>query len=52
MLGSEAAVVTYLRLQQIRTDEGLKTKKSEETRVWQIINGSWTSVHFHRSHIE
>lgn len=52
MLGSEAAVVTYIRLQQVKTAKGLETLKSEETRVWQIINGAWTNVHFHRSEIQ
>jgi calcium/calmodulin-dependent protein kinase (CaM kinase) II len=25
------------------------TKATEETRVWQLIDGKWKHVHFHRS---
>ncbi|GMH43894.1 hypothetical protein BSKO_11828 [Bryopsis sp. KO-2023] len=50
MMGENAAVVVYIRLQQIVDENGRpKTVRSEETRVWQKIDGKWKNVHFHRS---
>lgn len=50
MLGSEAAVVTYVRLTQRRDESGqYSTMAAEETRVWQRREGRWKHVHFHRS---
>ena len=34
---------------KIMTDETLRMSQSEETRVWEKINGDWKHVHFHRS---
>lgn len=51
MLGPDAAVVAYVRLQQkIDSASGRPvTVASEETRVWQRTQGAWRNVHFHRS---
>ena len=50
MLGDDAAVVAYVRLlQRIGDDDKPVTVCSEETRVWQRIDGRWRHVHFHRS---
>jgi hypothetical protein len=50
MLGSDAAVILYVRLTQSLDAAGApQTSKFEETRVWQKIGGAWKHVHFHRS---
>lgn len=50
LLGSEAAVICYVRLTQSLDAAGSpQTSKFEETRVWQKIGGGWKHVHFHRS---
>lgn len=49
MLGGDAAVVTYVRLTQVLTDNGPVSRRCEETRVWQRRDGRWWHVHFHRS---
>jgi calcium/calmodulin-dependent protein kinase (CaM kinase) II len=50
ILGDDAAVVAYVRLvQRIGDDDQPATVCSEETRVWQRIDGRWRHVHFHRS---
>jgi calcium/calmodulin-dependent protein kinase (CaM kinase) II len=50
MLGSDAAVVSYVRLTQSLDASGApQTSKFEETRVWQKIGVAWKHVHFHRS---
>ena len=50
LLGSDGAVVSYVRLIQKLDDEGAPiTSAVEETRVWQRIQGEWKHVHFHRS---
>jgi calcium/calmodulin-dependent protein kinase (CaM kinase) II len=49
-MGSDAAVVSYVRLIQKQTPDGaFSTDCCEETRVWQKIGGAWKHVHFHRS---
>jgi len=49
-LGSDAAVVTYVRLVQHRDASGnTATSRSEETRVWQRREDRWRLVHLHRS---
>lgn len=46
----EAAVVSYIRLVQRLDPAGTpETIAVEETRVWQLQNGKWRHVHFHRS---
>lgn len=51
MLGADAAVVSYVRLQQKVDSKTLRpvTLATEETRVWQRKDGKWRNVHFHRS---
>jgi calcium/calmodulin-dependent protein kinase (CaM kinase) II len=50
MLGDDAAIVAYVRLvQRVGDDDKPATVSSEETRVWQRIDGRWRHVHFHRS---
>ena len=50
LLGQDAAVVSYVRLVQRLDSAGVPTVvASEETRVWQLIDGQWRHVHFHRS---
>eukprot|EP00750_Incisomonas_marina_P033359 INCI9801.1.p1 GENE.INCI9801.1~~INCI9801.1.p1 ORF type:complete len:152 (-),score=8.32 INCI9801.1:110-565(-) len=45
LCGLEVGVVSYVRV----TQRGFQTTRSEETRVWQKIDGHWVHVHFHRS---
>lgn len=50
LLGEDAAVVSYVRLvQYVDASGATQTAKSEETRVWQRLDGRWQHVHFHRS---
>lgn len=49
MLGDDVAVVTYARLIQRVGEEGPRTDRFEETRIWQRQDGQWRHVHFHRS---
>ncbi len=49
-LMGDVAVVTYVRLVQSLTESGATvTSHYEETRVWQMQQGKWQHVHFHRS---
>jgi calcium/calmodulin-dependent protein kinase (CaM kinase) II len=46
----DVAVVTYLRLNQRRSESGgPATTGFAETRVWHRKDGRWRHVHFHRS---
>jgi len=46
----DVAIVTYVRLVQSLDDSGAPvTSHCEETRVWQMQQGTWQHVHFHRS---
>ena len=47
--GEQAAVVSYVRLTQVRGESGVQIKTAEETRVWEKQKGAWRNVHFHRS---
>jgi calcium/calmodulin-dependent protein kinase (CaM kinase) II len=50
LLGPEAAMVNYVRLTQVTPADGQTTTNiSEETRIWQRMDGQWRHVHFHRS---
>ena len=49
MMG-DVAVVTYVRLvQSLNESGGPVTSHYEEPRVWQMQQGKWQHVHFHRS---
>ncbi len=46
----DVAIVTYVRLVQSLGESGAPaTSHYEETRVWQMQEGRWQHVHFHRS---
>lgn len=46
----DSAVVAYFRLTQFVDGDGrAQSRGTEETRVWQKIEGVWKHVHFHRS---
>jgi ketosteroid isomerase-like protein len=46
----DVAIVTYVRLNQRRNEEGAPTTAGfAETRIWQRQGGRWRHVHFHRS---
>lgn len=50
MLGDDAAVVSYVRINQRVKPDGAPTESAhEETRIWQRTAGKWRHVHFHRS---
>jgi calcium/calmodulin-dependent protein kinase (CaM kinase) II len=50
LMGDEAAVVSYVRLNQRVSAAGEPFVSAvEETRVWERIEGEWKHVHFHRS---
>jgi calcium/calmodulin-dependent protein kinase (CaM kinase) II len=50
LLGSDVAVVCYVRLTQRMDAEGrASTSRCEETRVWHRTAAGWKHVHFHRS---
>ena len=50
LLGGDAGVVSYVRLvQSVEADGVPVTSRSEETRIWQRVEGRWQHVHFHRS---
>jgi calcium/calmodulin-dependent protein kinase (CaM kinase) II len=52
MLGNDAAIVAYVRLvQKLCGDDKPITVATQETRLWQRIDGQWKHVHFHRSPI-
>ncbi|XP_070545100.1 calcium/calmodulin-dependent protein kinase type II alpha chain-like isoform X4 [Ptychodera flava] len=48
MIGTDGACIAYIRLRQRMNAPGKAvTVKSQETRVWQKINGKWKNIHFH-----
>ena len=50
LLGEEAAIVCYIRLNQRVNAAGEPYVSAvEETRVWERVQGEWKHVHFHRS---
>eukprot|EP00586_Coscinodiscus_wailesii_P022453 CAMPEP_0172519424 /NCGR_PEP_ID=MMETSP1066-20121228/291413_1 /TAXON_ID=671091 /ORGANISM="Coscinodiscus wailesii, Strain CCMP2513" /LENGTH=564 /DNA_ID=CAMNT_0013302013 /DNA_START=25 /DNA_END=1719 /DNA_ORIENTATION=+ len=51
LMGDRAAIVSYLRVSP-GTDRNFRSAGSStvgETRVWEVIDGRWLNVHFHRS---
>ncbi|GMT23941.1 hypothetical protein PFISCL1PPCAC_15238, partial [Pristionchus fissidentatus] len=50
LIGDDGASIAYVRLTQFMDKNGdLRTRQSEETRVWHKKNGRWMCVHVHRS---
>jgi calcium/calmodulin-dependent protein kinase (CaM kinase) II len=50
LLGPDTAIVSYVRLHQGVSSDGVSTtRRFEETRVWHRHDGQWKHVHFHRS---
>jgi Calcium/calmodulin dependent protein kinase II association domain len=50
LIGADCAIVSYVRLHQGVDSSGVAgTRRFEETRVWQLQEGQWRHVHFHRS---
>jgi calcium/calmodulin-dependent protein kinase (CaM kinase) II len=50
MLGPDVAVVCYNRIVQHVDAQGRPVSSCfEETRIWQLQEGDWQHVHFHRS---
>jgi len=50
LLGPDAAVVSCVRLvHRLDAAGNPLVRRSEETRVWQRVDGAWRHVHFHRS---
>ena len=50
MLGGDVGVVSYHRLVQSLDGNGNPISTCwEETRIWQLQDGQWKHVHFHRS---
>ncbi|MCX7702087.1 MAG: DUF4440 domain-containing protein [Gemmataceae bacterium] len=47
----EAAIVTYVRVNQVEAEGGVQSHAFEETRVWHKTESGWKHVHFHRSRI-
>lgn len=46
----DVGLVCYARLTQKLDSQGAPvTVTSDETRIWQKINGEWKHIHFHRS---
>ena len=49
-VSGDMGIVCYVRVnQRLGSDGKPVTVCSEETRVWQRIDGAWRHVHFHRS---
>jgi calcium/calmodulin-dependent protein kinase (CaM kinase) II len=49
MMG-DVSVIAYVRLtQRVAADGHSQTSATQETRVWQRVDGNWQHVHFHRS---
>jgi hypothetical protein len=48
-LSNDAAVTSYVRIDQVLVDKKVKTNRMSETRVWQKQNGSWVNCHYHQS---
>lgn len=46
----DVAVIAYVRLtQRVGHDGKSQTSATQESRVWQKLDGRWRHVHFHRS---
>ena len=50
LLGEDAACISYVRLTQYLDEQGRpRSRRAEETRVWQRRRGRWLNVHCHCS---
>ncbi|XP_070545099.1 calcium/calmodulin-dependent protein kinase type II subunit alpha-like isoform X3 [Ptychodera flava] len=48
VFGPDAACIAYVRLRQRTTEPAITvTFRTQETRVWQRIDGKWKVIHFH-----
>jgi hypothetical protein len=46
----DIGIICYSRLTQTFDEQGKPiTRVSEETRIWQKMDGKWMHIHFHRS---
>jgi len=46
----DVGIVCYARVVQKLDPNGVPvTVVADETRIWQLVNGSWKHIHFHRS---
>lgn len=49
-IAGNAAVVTYVRVQQKLNDQGVPVATATmETRIWEKKDSGWKHIHFHRS---
>mmetsp|Transcript_54247 Transcript_54247/g.63392 ORF Transcript_54247/g.63392 Transcript_54247/m.63392 type:complete len:214 (-) Transcript_54247:45-686(-) len=50
IIGENVAIITYVRLLQTISEDGEPScSKTEETRVWQLMDEGWKNVHFHKA---
>ncbi|XP_070545102.1 calcium/calmodulin-dependent protein kinase type II subunit delta-like [Ptychodera flava] len=49
LFGTDVACIGYVRLRQRMVGSTAEVLQTQETRVWQKINGQWKLIHFHRS---
>ncbi len=50
ILGDTAAVITYVRVDQVLNTTSIPvTKTTSETRIWEQRNGRLVHIHFHKS---
>ena len=51
LMGSDAAVISYTRLEQVHEEAtgAFRTSETAESLVWHRKDGKWQLVHFHKS---
>lgn len=49
LLSEDSSSIAYIRLTVTRDATGVRTQRSEETRIWLRKENKWMCVHFHRS---